>query len=197
MQQRTTACPRLPSQEGSASGPQAHIHGVAFSPAYYPQTGIWLSTLFGDWRVDHARTDNKSVEIKELRRSRLRQWIVDQFAGNASEFARFVKRTQPQIQDMLDGRKSFGEKVARSIEKAARMPPGHLDDVRIANEVREPAALYHGVMLTRAGALLGAEWEKLQLSDRIEVEQDIQARVARHVREARKKLKDGPNRPKD
>lgn len=98
---------------------------------------------------------------------------------------------------MLDGRKAFGEKIARSIEKAAQMPTGHLSDMRLANEVREPAALYHGIMLTRAGALLGAEWEKLNLADRIEVEQDIQTRVKNKILDQRKKPKESPTKTKD
>lgn len=47
----------------------------------------------------------------------------------------------------------------------------------------------HGVLLTRAGAMLAAEWEKLEAPDRYEIEQDIMQRVARKVRANR------PNRP--
>lgn len=81
-----------------------------------------------------------------------------------------------QIADMLSGTKSFGEKVARKLEALAKMPELWLDRDDVSDE---PRLSYHGVMLTRAGALLGAEWEKLDVSDRIEMQLEIEARVKR------------------
>ncbi len=49
----------------------------------------------------------------------------------------------------------------------------------------EPKQAYHGILLTRAGAMLGSEWEKLDVLERTEVEQDIMTRVARRVRTER------------
>jgi len=51
--------------------------------------------------------------------------------------------------------------------------------------IREPTSSYHGVQLTRSGALLAAEWEKLDVSDRAEIEGEILARVGRRVRGSR------------
>jgi hypothetical protein len=125
------------------------------------------------------------MENQDIRRSRLKQWIADNFAGNVSQFAKFVKKRQPQIADMLDGRKAFGEKVARSLEKLAGMPPNYLDDTYRAMEVREPTSLYHGILITRAGARVGAEWDRLDVADRIEMEQEIARRVGKKIRDQR------------
>lgn len=53
------------------------------------------------------------------------------------------------------------------------------------NSIAEPRASYHGILLTRAGAMLAAEWEKLEANDRYEIEQDIIQRVAKKVRSSR------------
>jgi transcriptional regulator with XRE-family HTH domain len=54
------------------------------------------------------------------------------------------------------------------------------------NGDQEPRLSYHGVLLTRSGALLAAEWEKLDVRDRAEIEGIIFARVGERVRSARK-----------
>lgn len=51
--------------------------------------------------------------------------------------------------------------------------------------IPEKKQAYHGILLTRAGALLAAEWEKLDLDDRVEVEADILDRVAKRKRRER------------
>jgi transcriptional regulator with XRE-family HTH domain len=51
---------------------------------------------------------------------------------------------------------------------------------------------YHGVWLTRAGALLAAEWEKLDVADRAEIEGQILTRVAKLKRHERSQSKDRP-----
>jgi hypothetical protein len=48
---------------------------------------------------------------------------------------------------------------------------------------------YHGVWLTRAGALLAAEWEKLDVADRAEIEGQILTRVAKLKRHERSQSK--------
>lgn len=97
-------------------------------------------------------------------------------------FAEANRISQPQIADMLRGVKKFGEKVALRIERQARMPVGTLVNPAAPLSVREPTQPYHGVQLTRAGALLGAEWEKLDVADRAELEAEILNRVAKTVR---------------
>lgn len=67
------------------------------------------------------------MQIQDTRRTRLRQLIEDRFDGNVSRFAERVGKSQSQIQDTLDRRKSFGERLARDLEERAGVPIGWLD----------------------------------------------------------------------
>lgn len=66
------------------------------------------------------------MEIADIRRKALAA-IVDR--DGLSTVAKKVGKPDRQINDMLAGRKSFGEKVARAIESsyAPDLPPGWLD----------------------------------------------------------------------
>lgn len=133
------------------------------------------------------RRHTRRVEIQELRRRRLRDWIKANHESVVMRFAASINKPQSQVADMLDKRKSFGEKIARQIERLAKMPPLYLDtDPSAGSGAREPTLAYHGIQLTRAGALLAAEWEKLDLADRLELERQILMRVAKSVRGRRK-----------
>lgn len=48
--------------------------------------------------------------------------------------------------------------------------------------VRDQRIAYHGVLLTREGALLGQEWEKLPPAFRVVVQMQIECLVAAHAR---------------
>jgi hypothetical protein len=67
------------------------------------------------------------MDVQTNRRERLRQFVEEQFAGNVSRFAASVGKSQPQIADMLNGRKSFGERVARALEESLGLPSGYFD----------------------------------------------------------------------
>lgn len=107
--------------------------------------------------------------LTRWRRKRLKDWIQNEFGGNASEFARQAGKPQGQISGMLNGPRAFGEKIARELESApgTRLPKGYFfrDD--------EPPP-----PITRAGYLLAADWEKLEPKDRLEIERDVQRRLA-------------------
>lgn len=122
----------------------------------------------------------------------MRQWIDARHGGNISAFADSVGRKQPQISDVLSGAKSFGEKLARRIEGEAHMPPRYLDGPDMSGQL---TALYHGVKLTRSGALLGAEWEKLPIDMRAEFEEKILAAVAKQIRSQRPRSDDDTPTP--
>ena len=66
------------------------------------------------------------MEIADIRRKVLAA-IVER--DGLASVAKRVEKPDSQINDMLAGRKSFGEKVARAIEKkyAPDLPPGWLD----------------------------------------------------------------------
>lgn len=79
------------------------------------------------------------MDVQKIRRDRLRQFIEDRFAGNVSRFAVSVGKSQPQIADMLNGRKSFGERIARSLESSLGLTSGFFDAVTEQNHHTEPA----------------------------------------------------------
>ena len=67
------------------------------------------------------------MDLPDIRRRNLRRLIDERTDGNAAAFAELVGKSPSQINDMLHGRKAFGEKAARSIESAAKLPLMALD----------------------------------------------------------------------
>lgn len=53
--------------------------------------------------------------------------IRERFSSNA-ELARAISRAPQQVNDMMKGKKSFGNKIARDIEEALKLPSGFLDE---------------------------------------------------------------------
>jgi len=136
---------------------------------------IFNATPFGDYPTDEpSRHNHQMITLKNLRIRVLQDYINQSHGGNQTKAAAALGKRQSQISDMLSGRKSFGEKVCSTMEKNANLPAGYFSVV-----------LLHGVALTRAGALMASEWEKLDVGDRIEIEQEIHARVAKKVRAIR------------
>lgn len=153
--------------------------------AEYPTSGINLQSHVWDWRSLPSCLDNRQVDPQQdVRRAALRAWIDKHHKGNVAAFSREAKLRQPHIAEMLVSKRVLGEKAARSIEKKAGMPPRHLEGV--SGGTKEAKHTYHGILLTRAGALLGAEWEKLDIDRRAHYEQQIYAEVAQKVRNSRK-----------
>lgn len=67
---------------------------------------------------------NKREQMQEVRRSNLTK-LVGSF-GSIASFARRVNKSPSQIGDMLQGRKSFGHKIAAQIETALNLQEGAL-----------------------------------------------------------------------
>ena len=65
-------------------------------------------------------------EIVANRRKRLRQWINDHYDGVQASFVAATEINQGELSSLLRD-KSFGEKRARAIERAAGMPALYLD----------------------------------------------------------------------
>jgi hypothetical protein len=130
------------------------------------------------------------MDKEDVRRSNLRAWVRSSPEENVTAFCRRWNLRQSHLSEILAGKRPFGERLARSIEKKAKIPPEQLD--RVSDGPKEPSAAYHGISLTRAGALLGAEWEKLDLDKRIEYEQKIYAEVAKKVRTSRRPTQPRP-----
>ena len=67
---------------------------------------------------------------EKTRRDMLRRAIArPPFNGNQAEFARQANKPASQINDMLSGIKSFGDKVARALERNAGLPRFYLEGV--------------------------------------------------------------------
>lgn len=91
------------------------------------------------------------------------------------------------ISRVKTGRNGIGEEYARSWERLLGKPEYWFDkpDATIP-AVAEKKALYHGILLTRAGAQLAAEWERLDVADRIEIKELIRQRVRDSIRQSRR-----------
>lgn len=61
-------------------------------------------------------TEDANEEAQQARRNTLRAYIDKNFATSVNAFADALGRSQPQLNEMLTGRRSFGEKMARSLE---------------------------------------------------------------------------------
>ncbi|MFT4171776.1 MAG: S24 family peptidase [Rhodocyclaceae bacterium] len=68
---------------------------------------------------------NLVMDIAERRRARLRQLIEER---SLTAVANMLGKQPNQLSDTAAGRKSFGEKVARSMEEKAGLPKGWFDD---------------------------------------------------------------------
>lgn len=116
----------------------------------------------------------------ELLRTRKASELAKLLGVDANYLSRVKKGPKAK-----DG-KAIGEGNARLWEKKLGLPQYWFDGPN-GGPAPEKQALYHGIALTRAGALLAAEWEKLDLADRIEVETMILERVAKQKRTQRGK----------
>mgnify|MGYP003577811194 CR=1 FL=1 len=67
------------------------------------------------------------MTLKLVRIRRLQQLQVERGVKGPVELGRIIGRKTNQTSDLLKGRGAFGEKVARSIEANAGLPPGWLD----------------------------------------------------------------------
>jgi phage repressor protein C with HTH and peptisase S24 domain len=69
---------------------------------------------------------------QDVRRAALQALIDKDWKGNVTAFATSIHKSPTQIADMLAGRKSFGERVARDIEKRGRLGHKSLDRLAFA-----------------------------------------------------------------
>lgn len=73
------------------------------------------------------------MNITELRRANLRQWIDERCGGRQALFAQTAAVNSGELSALLKN-KSFGEKKARKIEQAAAMPAMWLDTVHAPSQ---------------------------------------------------------------
>jgi hypothetical protein len=75
-----------------------------------------------------ARCSTVGMTLKLIRIRRLKQLQAERGVEGPLELGKLIGRQGNQTSDLLHGRKSFGEKVARSIEEFAGLPQGWLDE---------------------------------------------------------------------
>jgi hypothetical protein len=76
---------------------------------------------------DVSPMQSGDMPLKLIRISRLKQLARLRRVRGPVELGKLINRKSNQVSDLLNGRASFGEKVARSIEEAAGLPYGWLD----------------------------------------------------------------------
>lgn len=84
-----------------------------------------LSTSFDEG----PGVNSGNMSLKLIRIARLKQFAKHRGADGPVELGKLIGRKTNQTSDLLSGRASFGEKVARSIEEVAALPPGWLDEL--------------------------------------------------------------------
>lgn len=67
------------------------------------------------------------MTLKLVRIARLKRFAKEKQLEGPVELGKAIGRKTNQTSDLLNGRASFGEKIARSIEEFAALPPGWLD----------------------------------------------------------------------
>ena len=82
------------------------------------------------------------MDIESIRRAMLVDLIDKKYRGNRAEFARAAKKTTSHIHNLIKGLSPFGERAARSIEKAINIEPFYLDGhIRLDEERISLAAI--------------------------------------------------------
>lgn len=93
------------------------------------------------------------VDLKEIRRARLAQFAkLKKVEEDPSGLASLIGKKANQVNNLLSGRASFGEKVARSIEEAAELPTLWLDTDQAAGDPL-PGWPFEAALLDRLVAL--------------------------------------------
>ena len=85
---------------------------------------------------------NTSMAPDEIRRAALKELIRTRYKGVARHLALDAGKPDGQINDMISNppRKSFGEKVARQLEKRLDLPPGYFDRLGHGYDSANPPA---------------------------------------------------------
>lgn len=85
------------------------------------------------------------MTAKLIRIARLKQFAKERGIDGPVALGQAIGRKTNQASDLISGRASFGEKVARSIEGFAGLPAGWLDNDELGEIARPPAKRGGGV----------------------------------------------------
>lgn len=100
-----------------------------------------LSTSFDE--IDVPPSGRMSLKL--IRIERLKQLAVLRGVKGTTELGLLIGKQANQTSDLLSGKASFGEKVARSIEESAKLPRNWLDTLDMDQNVSVGPVL-HGVV---------------------------------------------------
>jgi hypothetical protein len=135
-----------------------------------------LSTSFDVRRVIHFQ----HVSLKSIRIERLKQLQRERGMPGPVEFGAMIGKKPNQISDLLTGRASFGEKVARGIEEKAGKAPLWLDQA-----VEDGGQSGQRGAWPLAGILTPDEWARLPEDARAAVLQGAEFVLAPYLAKLR------------
>lgn len=130
---------------------------------------------------------NSERQIKDIRIERLDALIKSSSLGYVSEK---TKKPKSQLVDMIAGRKTFGEKVARSMEKNANLAAGYFDidlsKTNAATKIQEPANTYSTPLTMLLESLNKLPTDQRQktitaISEYLDLPQEIQEMIAQNI----------------
>jgi hypothetical protein len=110
--------------------------------AHYHHTVTLNATPFREFTKWCLSGQMRRMDIAVTRRSNLKAYVISALADNNSELARLTRRVPSFFNDLFAGRKSFGEKLARKLEKQLGLPHMSLDEPSDA-EAAGPSPLLH------------------------------------------------------
>lgn len=135
------------------------------------------ATPFGDftkwWKPVHIAPVDPQ-ELKKLRIRRLDELIRGKYDNNVSEFARAAKRQQSYFADVLGGRKSFGEKVVRQLERDLKLDPLYFDRDAAHSAVERP----HATIDPWPFAIKYSRYERLNVKERKRIEGVVEKMIS-------------------
>jgi hypothetical protein len=127
------------------------------------------------------------MDEAEIRRKRLQAYLDQKLGGVEAELARRIKRSPSQTSDMLAGRKAFGAKMARYVEKQLGMERYHLDhdDSAVAVPPTPTAALERSqeigdVEISKSALELIRAWNALPLNERMAIKRKVELAALRY-----------------
>lgn len=82
------------------------------------------------WRISATgyMSENSHMEIADFRRKNLKRVIDERYGGVSSRFAKQYEMPAPNVSQLISGKRSFGNELARRIEEAEGLRIGWLDE---------------------------------------------------------------------
>ena len=79
------------------------------------------------------------MEVSEVRKQRLKEWVASEFDGRISSMCSYYRLPptyHSYINQMISGHRKIGERAARALEKRCHRPEGWLDQPLVQPEPR-------------------------------------------------------------